>query len=151
VDATTSTIGDPPCDLSTTAAGEEIKKGTACTEEDVQLCWRTCGPNSSGWKAETCEAGAYAEGDCEFPPEDDYSCYAVPETISADCPAEAPQASSDCEVPECTVCNFENEYLTSSGEAKVGYCICQEPSSSGSRTWSCASGTAWPCPSGQGC
>ena len=146
-----ATLGDPPCDLTRTATGEEIKKGTACTDADPTLCWRGCGPQSAGWKSETCSGGSYIEGDCQFPPEDDYSCFAIPDMQSADCPTETPQATLECDVPECTTCNVDNQYLTSSGEAKVGYCICQAPSADGSRAWSCASGTAWPCPLGQGC
>jgi hypothetical protein len=146
-----ATLGDPPCDLTRTAAGEEIKKGTPCTDADPALCWRGCGPQSVGWKSETCSGGSYVEGDCQFPPEDDYSCFAIPETLHPDCPAETPQATMECNVLECNSCNVDNQYLTSSGEAKVGYCICQPPNSAGSRSWSCSSGTAWPCPLGQGC
>jgi hypothetical protein len=144
----------PACELTLSAAGEEIKKGTACTDEDPQLCWRTCGPQSSGWKSETCMARVYAEGDCVFPSDQTYECYAIPDEVPAECPTtteEMPKASAECDVPECTLCNVENQYLTSSGEVKVGYCVCQPPNSAGTRSWSCSSGTAWPCPLGQGC
>lgn len=77
---------DPKCDLTPTTAGEEIKKGTACTEADPQCCWRSCGPQSIGWKTEQCVAGVYAEGDCQFPPAGDYSCYAIPDAIDATVP-----------------------------------------------------------------
>ena len=81
-----------------------------------------------------------------------YECYAIPDELNADCPTdETPQASVECDVPECNPCNVDDQYLTSSGEAKVGYCVCQPANSEGTRTWSCASGTAWPCPLGQGC
>ena len=146
------TLGDPPCDLGPTAAGEEIKKGVACTEEDPQLCYRTCGPGSVGWKTETCVAGSYAEGDCAFPVDGDYSCYAIPDAIDADtCPAEAPQATETCDVPECTLCNLGGEYLDSGGNVKMGYCVCNPPNADGTRSWTCASDTAWPCPLGNGC
>lgn len=143
----------PKCDLTPTAAGAEIKKGTACTEADPQCCFRTCGPQSIGWKTETCIAGAYEEGDCQFPPDADYSCYAVPEQIDATvCPQDAPpQAGQECDVAECTLCNLDDTYLDSGGSSKVGYCVCQAPNGDGKRTWSCGSTTAWPCPLGQGC
>jgi hypothetical protein len=144
----------PACDLSLSAGGDEIKKGTACTDEDPPICWRTCGPQSSGWKSETCQAGVYAEGDCVFPTDQTYECFKIPDEVPAECPAtadEMPQASGECDVPECTLCNVEDQYLTSSGEVKVGYCVCQSANSEGTRSWSCASGTAWPCPLGQGC
>jgi len=148
------TLGDPPCDLTRTLAGEEIKKGTACTPDDLQLCWRKCGPQGVGWKSETCSGGVYAEGDCQFPAAVGYECFAIPDTQHAECPTDpamTPQASEECSVPECNPCNVDGQYLTSSGEAKVGYCVCQPPNSAGTRTWSCASGTAWPCPFGMGC
>lgn len=144
----------PACDLALSAAGEEIKKGVACTDDDPQLCWRKCGPQSVGWKSETCTSGVYAEGDCVFPTDGDYACFAIPEEQHADCPTtteEMPQASAECDVPECNLCNVEDQYMTSTGEVKVGYCVCQPPNTEGTRTWTCASGTAWPCPLGQGC
>ena len=42
-------------------------------------------------------------------------------------------------------------YLDSGGAAKSGYCVCQPPDPSGTRRWSCASDTSWPCPGGSGC
>ncbi len=148
----TQTLGDPACDGMPTAAGEEIKKGVACTEEDPQLCWRTCGPGSVGWKSETCVAGSYAEGDCQFPADGDYSCYAIPDAIDAEvCPTEVPQATKECDVPECTLCNLGGEYLDSGGNVKMGYCVCNPPNADGARSWTCASDTAWPCPLGNGC
>ena len=144
----------PACDLTLSVGGEEIKKGTACADEDPEICWRKCGPQSSGWKSETCTSGVYAEGDCVFPSDATYECYKIPEEQHAECPTtteEMPQASQECDVPECNPCNVEDQYMTSSGEVKVGYCVCQPANSEGTRTWSCASGTAWPCPLGQGC
>ena len=97
-------------------------------------------------------AGAYVEGDCAFPAAGNYSCFKVPAMIDATaCGAAMPQASKPCTVPECTLCNLNNSYLDSAGAAKVGYCICQPAKTDGSRTWTCASATAWPCPSGNGC
>lgn len=145
---------DPPCDLTLNSAGAEIAKGVACAPEDPQLCWRKCGPAGVGWKSETCTNALYVEGDCVFPTNGDYSCFAIPETLHAECPTDPtlmPQASQECTVPECNPCNIDGQYKTSSGEAKVGYCVCQAPNSAGTRTWSCASGTAWPCPFGAGC
>ncbi len=144
----------PACDVSTTAAGMAIAKGVACVAADPQLCWKKCGPQSSGWKSETCTGGVYAEADCVFPSSGDYSCFKIPTTQNAACPTDAammPQASQTCDVPECNPCNVGGQYKTSSAEVKVGWCICQPANSSGKRTWSCASGTAWPCPLGQGC
>ncbi len=143
----------PKCDLAPTAAGDEIKKGAACTAEDPECCWRSCGPQSIGWKTETCLAGFYEEGDCQFPADADYSCFAIPDEIDAEaCPRDAPpQATGDCDVAECILCNLDDTYLDSKGSAKVGFCVCQPPNSDGKRTWSCGSSTAWPCPLGQGC
>ena len=144
----------PPCDLTRTMAGAEIAKGVACVAADPQLCYKTCGPQSSGWKSETCTGGVYAEGDCQFPASGDYSCFKIPTTLHASCPTDpamTPQASQPCDVPECNACNTGGNYKTSSGEVKVGWCVCQPPNSSGKRSWTCASGTAWPCPLGQGC
>ena len=142
----------PPC--TTTAAGVEIAKGGACTASDPQLCWKKCGPQSVGWKSETCTGGIYAEGDCQFPAGADYACFKIPTTLHADCPTDAammPQASQECAVPECNACSVGGQYKTSTAEVKVGWCVCQPPNSSGKRSWTCASGTAWPCPLGQGC
>jgi hypothetical protein len=142
----------PECSNGPTQAGDEIKKGVACTDADVQLCYRTCGPTSVGWKPETCTSGVYAEGDCAFPADGDYSCFAIPDAIdTAVCPAEAPQSGEDCDVPECTLCNLDGNYFDSSGSSKTGYCVCQPPNMDGARHWSCASSTAWPCPFNQGC
>ena len=43
------------------------------------------------------------------------------------------------------------QFLDSTGAPKVGYCTCQLPNAAGMRTWTCASDTSWPCPSGLGC
>jgi len=135
-----------------TAAGEAPTKGGTCTDSDTQLCYKTCGPSSSGFKSETCTGGTYVEqSGCTFPSGTDYSCYKIPATIDAACPTAIPQASQACDVATCTPCNMGGSYLDSSGASKAGYCICPAAGASGSRKWSCASTTAWPCPAGQGC
>lgn len=135
-----------------TAAGEAPTKGGACTDSDTQVCYKTCGPSSSGFKSETCMGGTYAEqSGCTFPSGMDYSCYKIPTTIDASCPSDIPQASQPCDVAACTPCNMGGNYLDSSGSSKAGYCICPMAGSSGNRKWSCASTTSWPCPAGQGC
>jgi hypothetical protein len=143
----------PPCSLGTTVSGEEIKKGTFCTTGDPELCYRECGPLQIGWKSETCLAGVYAEGDCTFPEDGDYSCFAIPDAIdTAVCPTDSPPKSLDeCDIPECTLCNLNGQYFDTASNAKEGYCVCREPDENGVRTWTCASTTAWPCPFSRGC
>jgi hypothetical protein len=135
-----------------TQAGEEPTKGGVCTPSDPQLCYKTCGPQSIGFKSETCTGGLYVEqSGCSFPESGDYACYKIPMPVSSTCPAMVPQASQNCEVAECTPCNLGGLYADSSGAQKEGYCICPKAGSAGTRKWSCASGTAWPCPAGKGC
>src|SRR6185503_21121380 len=70
-----------------TAAGGEPTKGGVCTAADTQLCYKTCGPQSIGFKSETCTGGLYVEqSGCSFRAGMDYSCYKIPATISAACP-----------------------------------------------------------------
>lgn len=146
------TSGSPLCSGLSTAAGAAPTKGGACVSADPPLCYKTCGPNSIGFKSETCTAGAYVEqSGCTFPTGVDYSCYKIPTTMSATCPATAPKASDPCTVAACTPCNVGGAYLDSSGASKTGYCVCPAPGVSGTSKWSCASSTAWPCPAGQGC
>jgi hypothetical protein len=134
-----------------TAAGAAPTKGGACTAADTQVCYKTCGPASSGFKSETCTGGTYAEqSGCTFPA-GDYSCYKIPTAVDPSCPTTPPQASSACTVAMCTPCNVNGMYLDSQGSAKEGYCVCPAAGASGNRNWTCASSTAWPCPSGQGC
>jgi hypothetical protein len=144
----------PPCYLGPTVSGnEEIKKGISCTDEDTQLCYRSCGPNQVGWKTETCVAGVYAEGDCSFPLEKDYSCYRIPEEIDTEACGltAAPAATDECTAPLCMTCNFDGFYADTGSDVKEGYCVCREPDAMGIRRWTCASFTAWPCPLNQGC
>jgi hypothetical protein len=148
----TMAFGEPAC-LST------VVKGGACTPADQQFCYKTCGPERTGVKTETCTtAGTYAEmSGCSFDPSKDYSCYKIPTTAQTACPAGVtPQGSAACDVPHCTLCNslqgvVGGQYLDSTGAPKTGWCTCQEPNSAGMRTWTCASDTAWPCPLGAGC
>ena len=156
---TGTTSFDPLCAGLLTAAGLAPTKNGICTADDPQLCYKTCGPASVGFKSETCTAGMYVEqSGCSFPTDQDYSCYKVNKDTSGalildpSCPTDVPQASTPCTVTTCTLCNLNNGYLDSSGAAKTGYCVCPTPSATtGVSKWSCASSTAWPCPAGQGC
>ena len=149
--AASSGMFSPLCsDVPPTAAGVPAKGG-ACTEADSQLCYKTCGPQSVGFKSEMCTNGAYVEqSGCTFP-DGDYSCYKIPTTVAATCPTTAPQATMPCDVAMCTPCNVGGNYLDSSGASKMGYCVCPMAGDTGMRKWSCASATAWPCPLGKGC
>ena len=145
-------LGDPACPTTVT-------KGAACLTTDVQLCYKTCGPEKTGVKSETCVGGVYAEmSGCSFDPAKDFSCYSVPSGtfVNTACPAGMPQASAQCDAALCTSCNSMQGaqggmFLDSTGALKVGWCVCQAPNSVGLRTWSCASDTQWPCPLGDGC
>lgn len=150
-----SGFGQPACPST-------VSKGGACAATDVQFCYKTCGPEKSGVKSETCQtSGTYAEmSGCSFDPSKTFECYKIPATANTACPAGVtPQGSMDCStynVDPCVVCNSTQGtqgggYLDSTGAQKVGYCVCQAANASGARVWSCASDTAWPCPSGAGC
>ena len=146
----------PLCKGLTTAAGPEPTKAGACTAADPQVCYKTCGPQGSGFKSETCSAGMYAEQNgCTFPPELDATCFKLPATQDASCPAMEPQANTECTVAACTLCNFgggpTGTYKDSKGVSKAGYCVCPAPGASGTSKWSCASTDAWPCPGAKGC
>ncbi|HMA94444.1 MAG TPA: hypothetical protein VKP30_17250 [Polyangiaceae bacterium] len=151
-----STAVSPLCSM--TAGGSPTIKGGTCTPNDTQLCYWTCGPIETGSKTETCTAGIYVEGDCMFPADVDYSCFRVPASDSAGCPTSEPQSGQPCSVSTCSlpcsgtacaICGVATGYRDSIGMHKDGYCVCLA-GSTGNR-WSCASKTAWPCPSGQGC
>ena len=144
---------NPLCSTLLTAASVAPTKNGICVDTDPQLCYKTCGPNSIGFKSETCTAGVYVEqSSCSFPTGVDYSCYKIPTTIDATCPTLVPQASTVCTVAACVPCNVNGGYLDSSGAAKTGYCVCPAPSATtGISKWSCATSTTWPCPNGQGC
>ncbi|HKU39772.1 MAG TPA: hypothetical protein VJR89_16545 [Polyangiales bacterium] len=143
----------PLCEMvPPTAAGAQPTKGGACTADDTQLCYKTCGPQSVGFKSETCTSGAYVEqSGCSFP-DMDYSCFKIPAMIDASvCPMTAPMANTPCDVAPCTLCNVMGGYLDSQMASKTGYCVCPMAGASGMRKWTCASTTAWPCPAGRGC
>jgi hypothetical protein len=141
----------PLCAGLTTAAGAAPTKGGTCTASDSQLCYKTCGPESKGFKSETCTSGIYAEqSGCSFPA-GEYSCYKIPAAVDATCPTTAIQASQACTVAKCVVCGGNTGYLDSSGSSKTGYCVCQHDADGSPTKWSCASSTAWPCPAGTGC
>jgi collagen type VII alpha len=147
--------GQPACGNTVSSAMPIAKSGT-CTSADTQLCYKTCGPASVGFKSETCSGnpGIYNEGDCTFPP-GDYSSYAIPTSIPPECPTTAPEAGSAqpaCTIASNIVCGgYSNAgtptqttgYLDSTGAPKVGYCVCAGTTT---KHWSCASTTAWPCP-----
>lgn len=152
--ADTGDMFSPLCATFTTAAGPSPTKGGACTDADPQKCFKTCGPQSVGFKSETCSSGAYVEqSGCSFKADLDASCYKIPTTLDPSCPTAAPQSGMECTVAVCTPCSdAAGTYLDSSGAPKVGYCVCPPPSgTTGISKWSCASLTAWPCPQGMGC
>lgn len=145
---------EPLCSGLLTAAGVAPTKNGICVDGDPELCYKTCGPQSIGFKSETCTAGVYVEqSGCSFLPDKDYSCYKIPAVIDPSCPTDAaPKATTECTVAPCTPCNLNGQYFDSGGNVKTGYCVCPEPSATtGLSKWSCASATAWPCPAGQGC
>jgi hypothetical protein len=152
LDAGAPRFGEPAC-LSTVARGQP------CGPQDQQLCYKTCGPERTGVKALTCStSGIYNEmSGCAFDPSADYSCYAIPTAANAVCPLSTPpMAAAACEVEHCVLCNslggvVGGQYFDSTGAPKVGWCTCQLPNAAGMRTWTCASDTAWPCPTGAGC
>ncbi|MES1205293.1 MAG: hypothetical protein ABUS79_05090, partial [Pseudomonadota bacterium] len=110
-------------------------KGGACVAP-TDVCGKACGPDKKGAKLETCTAGAYAEGLCEFPAAD-YSCYKVTAATVA-CPPGTTTTSgmNTCDAAACAPCSG---YTDSSGAAKVGYCVCT------AGKWSCGSTKEWPC------
>jgi hypothetical protein len=146
----------PLCTGLTTVAGPAPTKGGQCAATDPQLCYKTCGPKSVGFKSETCTAAAYAEGACVFDPSLDYTCFKIPATLpdatTCGLTTTAPQAGQACTAAECTLCSLNGSYLDSSANPKTGFCVCQAASGTPpTRTWSCASATAWPCPGNTGC
>jgi hypothetical protein len=144
---------EPLCSGLLTADRVAPTKNGICLDTDPQLCYKTCGPESIGFKSETCVAGVYVEQfGCSFQEDRDYSCYKIPTTIDASCPKTVPQASTVCTVAACTLCNINGGYFDSSGASKSGYCVCPAPSdATGVSKWSCAMSSAWPCPGGKGC
>ena len=147
-----STEFQPVCS-GNTVAGVPVAKGGQCAATDPQMCYKTCGPQSIGFKSETCAASVYVEqSGCSFPSSKDYSCYKIPTAIDPSCPTTTPKASDPCTVAACILCqDSTGAYLDSGGNSKQGYCVCPASSGTSGSKWSCASSTAWPCPAGQGC
>jgi hypothetical protein len=130
---------------------ESIVKGSPCDASSVQSCYRRCGPDSIGYKSETCQFGSYVEqSGCTFPTGANYSCYKLPPSLPKECPAAVPRAAQACQISACIACfggSLGNpQYQDSTGTPKEGYCVC---SSAG--LWTCASVPSWPCPGGAGC
>jgi hypothetical protein len=115
-----------PGTLCTTQA-----KGAACTTAG-ETCNKTCGPNKTGYKSETCTGGQFVEGDCTFPAAD-YACYKVTTTTAA-CPTGT--KSGDPCTGECTPCSG---YVDSKLVPKTGYCVCVKDK------LTCGSLKEWPC------
>lgn len=162
------TLQHPICGV--TKAGAAIAKAVPCTPDDVQQCFKKCGPINTGYKLESCEGAAYSESSiCNFWPQGDFSCFRIPEPseVSPDCPVgevNAPRHNDPCTLPPCVVCGGSTREQTSGyrdssqGLLKVGYCVCRpaEYNAAGvvtsAQKWACATmGTAWPCPNGFGC
>lgn len=161
-------VDHPLC--TSTNKPETIAKGVACTPEDPQHCWKTCGPYNVGFKELTCSGGAYVENSmCNFEPAADLSCFRIPdpEEVDPKCPVleeEAPRHGDPCNLEPCHVCGGNSYAQTtgyrnqSQGLLKPGYCVCRPAvlDANGAVTvpqkWNCATmGTAWPCPNGCGC
>ncbi len=141
---TGTTMYQPLCD-------DSVVKGSACDNSSVRFCYRTCGPDSVGYKSETCQRGAYVEqSGCDFPASEDYSCYQVPRRLPTECPPGVPRAADPCQIAPCVVCfggtTANPLYQDSTGTQKDGYCVCSDAGA-----WTCGSTTAWPCPGGSGC
>jgi hypothetical protein len=148
---TSGDFGQPTC-------RDRVSNQSECAPTDLQFCYKPCGPERQGGQALMCSNGLYYQAAfCAFDPNKDYSCYAIPKTADAACPAGvAPMAAQPCNVPHCTLCNSlqgvsGGYFYDSAGAAKNGYCVCQPPNANGTRTWSCASDVMWPCPTGVGC
>ena len=154
-----NTLYTPMCGANST--GTTIAKNVACTATDPQLCYKSCGPQNIGFKSETCTNGLYAEEPsgppCHFNTGAgcDYSCYKVPTTEPAVCPATAPKHGTACTIDPCIVCGKTAGYLDSSDNPKVGLCVCLPAVGTATQKWSCATyPSAWPCGSlnnGPGC
>jgi hypothetical protein len=146
-------FGEPRC------AGT-VGKGAPCGPADQQVCYKACGPSSSGVKAEMCIGGVYNEmSGCSFDPARDYSCYRIPTVANTDCLPSGemvPMAGAPCSAAPCTLCNTSlglpgGTYVDVGGAPKIGYCVCDRSGPNMELTWTCASDTSWPCPVGAGC
>jgi hypothetical protein len=140
--AGTDTGGTGAGPIASLAACTSEAKGATCTNEGT-ACKKTCGPQSYGWKSETCQGGLIVEGKtCEFTCSDtsiDWSCYSLSAGIMCDT-VNVPVASAACTADACMPCS--GTYMDSSMAAKAGSCVCVQGASGGK--WSCASSTAWP-------
>ncbi len=139
----------PLCGV-TVSGQEAIAKNVSCTSQDQQVCFKTCGPVSSGFKSETCTGGVYAEQpDCTFDSNCNFGCFKIPTVADATCPTTAITSGTPCTVSPCVVCGGNtNPGYISSGSQKAGYCVCPAET----LKWSCATaGIAWPCPGNTGC
>ena len=118
------------------ACDPSVAKAGPCTMEGV-ACAKTCGPDKTGYKAETCTAGVYVEGLCTFPAGADYSCYKKTLPL-AGCTIDAfgPISSSACTAAACMPCG--PVYQDSKMTPKAGACVCT------ANKWSCASDKEWP-------
>jgi hypothetical protein len=141
-----------------TVAGDAVGKGVACVPQDQQIAYKSCGPDNSGYKSETCSGGVYAEqSDCSFDPACDFSCFKLPDTADPNCPTTPPTHGTPCTLPQCVVCGGTKSgqttgYLDSKRSAKIGFCVCLPATATTTQKWSCAtSGTIWPCPGNNGC
>jgi hypothetical protein len=154
----------PSCAGLTTVAGPEPIRGCECMAADPQVCYAPCGPEGLGVHSVVCWDGRYVERFvCGFDPAKDYSCYRIPiAAANRTCPTDTsgayltPQDSTACTVDQCVVCNSygglpSGLYIDRGGATMGGYCVCQRQDSAGSRSWSCASDWAWPCPESSGC
>jgi hypothetical protein len=119
-------------------------KDGACTGSAV--CYKYCGPESQGYKTETCNGSKYVEEACTFSSTTNYACYSLDSV--APCASPPPSSTDSCSLPPCHPCGNADAtgYYDSSGAAKIGYCVCTT-----SGKYSCGSTVAWPCPDGKGC
>ena len=140
-----SNLPQPACE-------EGVSKGDPCGPNSAALCYKGCGPDNVGYKPLSCQGGTYQEtqSGCTFPTPHDYSCYSVPPSLPAVCPAGVPRGGRACQIATCIVCfggsSFSPQYQDSTGTQKEGYCVCSEAGA-----WTCGTRPeAWPCP-GAGC
>jgi hypothetical protein len=137
-----------------------IAEDEACTAEDPQRCWTSCGPGNIGFAALTCVAGFYVKDTaCQYDPSMDYNCYRLPkpQEVHPGCPtdaADAPMHNDLCDLPPCHVCGGTTEgqttgYLYALQGPKAGHCVCHRAIHADDGKWQC--GTSWPCPVGCGC
>jgi len=128
---TTTPTGGTTTTVPGTLCTTQAKNGTCTTEGET--CNKTCGPNKTGYKSETCTSAVYVEGPCTFPVAD-YACYKVTDATAA-CPTGT--KSGDACTGECAPCSG---YIDSNGATKVGYCICVKDK------YTCGSAPKeWPC------